>query len=75
MRISPLGILHGLRDSSVEELTRDVYQTCLVTHNTKVAVFSGAAIAWGIVTCIKRRKVFSKLWKKLSRLLLRAKSM
>lgn len=53
MRISPLGILHGLRDSSVEELTRDVYQTCLVTHNTKVAVSSGAAIAWGIATCMK----------------------
>ena len=53
MRISPLGIIHGLRDSSIEEIVRDVYQTCLVTHNTKVAVSSGAAIAWGIAVCMK----------------------
>ena len=53
MRISPLGIIHGLRESSVEAMAKDVYMTCLVTHNTKVAVSSGTAIAWGIATCMK----------------------
>ena len=36
MRISPVGIIHGLRDSSCDELVRDVYQTCMPTHNTTV---------------------------------------
>lgn len=61
MRISPLGIIHGLRESSIEEITRDVYQTCLVTHNTKVAVSSGAAIAWGVAVCMKGETDIGKI--------------
>lgn len=53
MRISPLGIIHGVREGSVEELVRDVCQTCLATHNTQVAISSASAIAWGIAVSMK----------------------
>lgn len=61
MRISPLGIIHGLKDTSIEELARDVHQTCLVTHNTKVAISSGAAIAWGVAVCMRGEKNIEKI--------------
>ncbi|QQO08452.1 ADP-ribosylglycohydrolase family protein [Breznakiella homolactica] len=53
MRISPVGIIHGLRGSSCEELVRDVYLTCLPTHNTTVCVSAAAAVAWGVACCIR----------------------
>lgn len=53
MRISPLGIIHGLRGSSCEECVRDVYLTCLPTHNTDVCVSTAAAIAWGVAVCVR----------------------
>ena len=53
MRISPVGIIHGLRGSSCEECVRDVYMTCLPTHNTTVCVSAAAAIAWGIAVCMR----------------------
>lgn len=53
MRISPVGIIHGLRGSSCEELVKDVYLTCLPTHNTTVCVSSAAAVAWGIAVCLQ----------------------
>lgn len=53
MRISPLGIIHGLRGSSLEELVRDVYMTCLPTHNTTVCISAAAAVAYGVALCIR----------------------
>ncbi|MEL7610563.1 MAG: ADP-ribosylglycohydrolase family protein [Bacillota bacterium] len=53
MRISPLGIIHGLRGSSMEELVRDVYYTSMPTHNTTVTISAAAAIAWGVAVCIR----------------------
>lgn len=53
MRISPVGIIHGLRGSECEEMVKDVYLTCLPTHNTTVCVSSAAAIAWGVALCIR----------------------
>ena len=53
MRISPIGMIHGLRGSTCEEMCRDVYQTCLPTHNTTVCVSTAAAIAWGVAVCIQ----------------------
>lgn len=53
MRISPVGIIHGLRGSGCEELVKDVYLTCLPTHNTTVCVSSAAAVAWGIAVCLQ----------------------
>ena len=61
MRISPVGIIHGLRDSSCEEMVRDVYQTCLPTHNTTVCTSSAAAVAWGVALCIKGEKDIEKI--------------
>lgn len=53
MRIAPVGIIHGLMNSTCEELVRDVYQTCIPTHNTTVCVAAAAAIANGVRLCIK----------------------
>lgn len=53
MRISPVGIIHGLRDSSCDELVRDVYQTCMPTHNTTVCTSAAAAVAWGVALCVR----------------------
>lgn len=53
MRISPIGIIHGILGSSCEEMVRDVYMTCMPTHNTNVCVSGAAAIAWGVACCLK----------------------
>ena len=53
MRISPLGIIHGLRKSDDRDLISDVYLTCLPTHNTTVAISAAAAIAKAIASCIE----------------------
>ncbi len=52
MRISPVGIIHGIRRSSCEELVRDVYLTSMPTHNTDVCVSSAAAVARGVAVCL-----------------------
>jgi ADP-ribosylglycohydrolase len=53
MRIAPLGILHGLRGSSLDELVNDVELACLPTHSTDVAISSAAAVAWAIAVCFQ----------------------
>ena len=54
MRISPIGIIHGLLgNSSMEECVRDVYQTCIPTHNTTVCVACASAIAWAVALSIR----------------------
>lgn len=53
MRIAPLGILHGIRGSSLDDLLEDVALACLPTHGTDVAIASAAAIAWGIAVCFQ----------------------
>lgn len=61
MRISPLGIIHGLRGSSCEELAKDVHSTCIPTHNTNVCVSTAAAIAWGVAVCMRGETDISKI--------------
>ena len=53
MRIAPLGIIHGLKESSLDELIQDVYLTCLPTHNTKVSNSAAAAVAYGVALAIR----------------------
>jgi len=53
MRISPLGIIHGLKKSTLETLVRDVHLTCLPTHNTSVSIAAAASVAWGVALCIR----------------------
>lgn len=61
MRISPIGIIHGLRGSSCKEMVRDVYLTCMPTHNTNVCVATAAAIAWGVALCIRGETNIDKI--------------
>lgn len=56
MRIAPLGLIHGLLDTTLEELARDVALTDLATHNTRVCNASAAAIAWGVALCLRGEK-------------------
>ncbi|MBK8021854.1 MAG: ADP-ribosylglycohydrolase family protein [Chloroflexi bacterium] len=53
MRITPLGIVHGLRGSNIEELVSDVELACLPTHGTDIAISSAAAVAWAVAVCIQ----------------------
>lgn len=53
MRIAPLGIIHGLKNSSLDELISDVYLTCLPTHNTQVSNSAAAAAAYGVALAIR----------------------
>lgn len=61
MRISPIGIIHGLKDTSLEECVKDVYQTCIPTHNTTVCVASASAIAWAIAVSLRGEKDIDKI--------------
>ncbi len=61
MRIAPVGIIHGLLDSTCQDLVRDVYQTCLPTHNTTVCVAAAAAIANGVRLAIKGERDLSTI--------------
>lgn len=61
MRISPLGIIHGLRGSNLEEMIGDVYLTCLPTHNTTVCVSSAAAVAAGVALCMRGERDLQKI--------------
>lgn len=61
MRISPLGMIHGLRGSTCQELVRDVYLTCMPTHNTTVCVSTAAAIAWGVALCMRGEQDLDKI--------------
>lgn len=53
MRIAPLGIIHGIRGSSLKETLYDVALTCLPTHGTQVAISATTAVAWSIALCFR----------------------
>ncbi|MCC6905045.1 MAG: ADP-ribosylglycohydrolase family protein [Anaerolineae bacterium] len=53
MRIAPLGIIHGVRGSSLEEMARDIALTCQPTHAAGVAVASAGAVAGAIAACFR----------------------
>ncbi len=57
MRISPIGLIHGLKDTSLDELVGDVYQTCIPTHNTTVCVSSAAAIAAAVCYALRGEEI------------------
>ncbi len=67
MRISPVGIIHGLKNSSCEEMIKDVYLTCMPTHNTGVCVAAAAAVAWGVALCIRGEKDIEFIVKETAR--------
>ncbi len=62
MRISPIGIIHGLiGNSTMEECVRDVYETCIPTHNTTVCVACASAIAWAVALSIRGEEDIEKI--------------
>ncbi len=61
MRICPVGIIHGLRKSPAEELVRDVYMTCIPTHNTGICVAGASAVAMGVSSCVQGEQNIEKI--------------
>jgi ADP-ribosylglycohydrolase len=61
MRISPLGIIHGLLGSDAAQMVGDVRLTCLPTHNTTVSISSTAAIAYGVAMCMHGERDLVKI--------------
>lgn len=61
MRIAPLGIIHGLRGSTLQELARDVTLTDLATHNTRVCNAAATAIAWGVAQAMRGEENLDKI--------------
>lgn len=61
MRIAPIGIIHGLKGSSMEELLNDVYLTSFPTHNTTVCISAANAIAYGVSLCIQGESDIAKI--------------
>ena len=57
MRISPVGLIHGILDLSLDALCRDVYQTCIPTHNTTLCVSASSAIAAAVSYAVKGKEM------------------
>ena len=53
MRIAPVGMIHGMLSLTLDDLVRDVYETCIPTHNTTVCVSSAAAVAAAVCGAMK----------------------
>lgn len=45
MRITPIGVVHGLRQSSQDQILESVVAACLPTHNTGPAISAAAGVA------------------------------
>lgn len=61
MRIAPIGIIHGLKGSSMENLLEDVYLTSFPTHNTTVCISAANAIAYGVSLCVQGEQDIGKI--------------
>lgn len=57
MRISPVGILHGENHTTISAIVEDVYQVCLPTHGSNLAVSGASAIACGISSALRGRSL------------------
>lgn len=53
MRISPIGILHGRNQTQLEDVVADVYQICLPTHGSNLAVSGASAIACALSSTLR----------------------
>ncbi len=55
MRISSVGILHGRNRSLINEIVADVYQVCLPTHGSNLAVSGASAVACAVSSALRGR--------------------
>ncbi len=61
MRIAALGIIHGIRNSPLDECIRDTALACLPTHGTDVAISAAAAVSCGISYCFRAASIVEVL--------------
>lgn len=53
MRISPVGIVHAGNENDMEAIVEDVYQVCLPTHGSNLAVSGASAMACSISSALQ----------------------
>lgn len=61
MKISPVGIVSDYKN--MEQLVKNVYQICLPTHNTKIAIAGATAISAVISYVIQGGNDVEQIWK------------
>ncbi|MGX7350729.1 ADP-ribosylglycohydrolase family protein [Enterococcus canis] len=60
MRIAPVGIISDYRQ--LEQLVERVYQICLPTHNTKIAIAGASAVAAAVSYVVRGGTSMTELW-------------
>lgn len=60
MKIAPVGIVSDYHD--MKTLVENVYQICLPTHNTKIAVAGASAVAAAISYVVRGGNSIHKIW-------------
>lgn len=61
MKIAPVGILSDYQD--MHQLVKNVYEICLPTHNTKIAIAGASAVAAAISYVVRGGTSIQILWK------------
>lgn len=60
MKIAPIGIISDYRD--MEQLVKNVYEICLPTHNTKIAIAGASTIAAVVSYVVRGGTSISDIW-------------
>lgn len=61
MKIAPIGIISDYRD--MKQLVENVYQICLPTHNTKIAIAGASAVAAAISYVVRGGTAMDEIWR------------
>ncbi|MGL5124236.1 MAG: ADP-ribosylglycohydrolase family protein [Fusobacteriaceae bacterium] len=61
MKITPIGVVSDYKD--MKQLVKNVYQICLPTHNTKIAIAGASAVSAVISYVIQGGKDIEEIWK------------
>lgn len=61
MKIAPIGIVSDYKN--MEQLVQNVYQICLPTHNTKIAVAGASAVAAAVSYAVRGGNSIEEIWK------------
>lgn len=60
MKIAPIGIISDYKN--MEQLVKNVYQICLPTHNTKIAVAGASAAAAAVSYVVRGGNSIEEIW-------------
>ena len=60
MKIAPIGIVSDYRE--MQNLIKNVYQICLPTHNTKIAIAGASAVAAAVSYTVRGGSSIDEIW-------------